>query len=454
MIKQDKTIAAIATGTGGGIGIVRLSGIDAVKITQSVFKGNKELAEMKGFTGTLGKVIDESGVIDEAVVFVYCCPRSYTGEDICEISCHGGQYGLERILSAVLANGATMAEPGEFTKRAFLNGKMTLTQAESVAQIISSQNKQALATAMEVKNGELFSIISGVIMKLTDCAAHISAWIDYPEEDVEEVMFGDIANTIISNRKILSDLVLNFDNGRMIRDGITTAIVGCPNVGKSTLMNCLSGYERSIVTQVAGTTRDVIQETIRLGDVMLNLSDTAGIRNTDDEVEQLGIERSVSRIESSQLVLAVFDGSRPLSDGDISLLQRLDDKLALAIINKADLGDSRISQEVYGYVDEVIEISAKNKTGLDQLSEKIEKMVRLNQVDSKAILLSNRRQLDCTLRGIKLMDEVLECLDFGQTLDAVSVLLEEIMNVLMELTGRNASRETIDQVFQQFCVGK
>ena len=451
---ENKTIAAIASGTGGGIGVIRISGAEALRIADSVFKGKKSPMTMAGYTGALGKVFDDQGELDEAVIFVYKAPYSYTGENVCEISCHGGRYVMDKVLSAIIQQGAVPAAAGEFTKRAFLNGKMSLTQAESVINIIASENRQSLGTALEIKDGALFHIINTAINQLVDCAAHISAWIDYPEEDVEEVLMSKLTDTTSEQQKILVNLVNHYDKGCMIRGGITTAIVGSPNVGKSTLMNILAGYERSIVTDIAGTTRDVIQEHIRIGDLTLNISDTAGIRQTDDIVEQIGVSRSVSRLEQCQLVLAVFDMSKPLEENDMSLLARLEGKYAIGVCNKSDLetkGDLTIIKQ---HVSEIVSISAKNGNGIEELEEKIASLVGINHIDSSSILLANQRQLGCVVAGVKAIEEAMSALSFGQTLDAVSISIEEAIDALLELTGKKASTEVIDQVFMQFCVGK
>ncbi len=451
---MSKSIAAIATACGGGLGVIRISGEDAFVIADKVFRGKKSPTKMKGFTGTFGHVYDESGKIDEAVVFTYRAPHSYTGENVCEISCHGGRFVLEKVLSAVIKAGAVPASAGEFTKRALLNGKMSLTQAESVIDIINSENRQSLSTALEVKEGALFRVITSVIGELVDIMAHISAWIDYPEEDVEAVLFADVESVVSTQQNILIDLVKNYDKGRMMREGITTAIVGSPNVGKSTLMNLLAGYERSIVTDIAGTTRDVIEEQIRLGDIILAVSDTAGIRETGDIIEQIGIDRSVSRLEQCQLILAVFDSSKALSDADISLLERLKGRYAIAIFNKADL-ESRVNADTASrYVADTVSISAKTGEGIEQLEHKIAELVGLSSLDSTSLLISNQRQLSCVVDAYKALEQAKESLSFGITLDAVSVNIEEAVDALLSLTGRKASADVIERVFERFCVGK
>ncbi|MEG0852600.1 MAG: tRNA uridine-5-carboxymethylaminomethyl(34) synthesis GTPase MnmE [Angelakisella sp.] len=451
---ENRTIAAIATGCGGGIGVVRLSGKDAISITDSIFSGKKSPLDMKGYTGALGRVHDSKGELDEAVLFVYRAPHSYTGEDTCELSCHGGSFILEKVLAAAIEAGAVPAGAGEFTKRAFLNGKMTLTQAESVAQLIAGESRQAVRAALEAHDGALFHAIDRINTTLMEAAAHISAWIDYPEEDVEQVLTCDLSHTLTVAQQELASLASDYDKGRLIREGISTAIVGSPNVGKSTLMNLLTGYERSIVTDIAGTTRDVIEDRVRLGEVLLNLSDTAGIRNTDDVVEKIGVERSVSRMEQCDLILAIFDGSRPLSESDISLLERLDGRLAIGLCNKSDLPRAADMEIIAAHTCAVLEISAREGQGVAELERTVAELVGTSKLDSGAAMLANGRQLGCVVSAVKALEEALGALSYGQTLDAVSISLEEAIDSLLELTGKKASAEIIDKVFENFCVGK
>ena len=454
MAMERQTIAAIATGAGGGIGVVRISGPEALRITDRIFKGKKSPLDMKGYTGCLGRVHDGEGDLDEAVLFVYRAPHSYTGEDVAELSCHGSAFLLEKVLAAAIGAGAVPAGRGEFTKRAFLNGKMTLPQAESVVDLVAGESRQAARAALQARDGALFHAIREINDLLMDAAAHISAWIDYPEEDVEEVLMSDLSHTLTEAGSRLAKLASGYDQGRMIRQGISTAIVGSANVGKSTLMNLLTGYEKSIVTDIPGTTRDVIEDTVRVGDLVLHLSDTAGIRNTSDVVERMGVERSVSRLETCDLILAVFDGSRPLTEGDRSLLERLDGRLAIGLCNKSDLPRQADLDEIRRHVCRVLEISAREGEGLEQLEQAISELVGLNQLDSSAGMLANQRQLSCVTRALRSLEEAKNALGYGQTLDAVSVELEEAIDALLELTGQKASEAVIDRVFEQFCVGK
>ena len=338
LAQEQDTIAAIATGKGGGIGMIRLSGRESLAVAGQVFRPqdpSRTPERLPGYTGAYGQFVDEAGApLDDGVIFVYHAPKSYTGEEMAELCCHGGGYVMERVLALCLGAGARLARPGEFTRRALQNGKLSLTQAEGVADIISAQSGQALCAARELRQGALHRAVMGVADRLTDTAAHIAAWIDYPEEDVEEVLVTEVEEVLWGCRRELDRLTGSYHAGRVLREGISAAIVGSPNVGKSTLMNLLAGEEKSIVTEIPGTTRDVIREQVRVGEVLLNLSDTAGLRQTDNRVEMLGVARSLELLDRSSLVLAVFDAGRELDAGDIDLLKRLDGRLAIGVLNK------------------------------------------------------------------------------------------------------------------------
>ena len=451
---NTSTIAAIATGTGGGVGIVRISGADAIGITDKIFKGMRKISNLKGYTGAFGHIYDDKGALDEAVVFVYKAPHSYTGEDVCEICCHGGLFILQRVTELLIKNGAVPAEAGEFSKRAFLNGKMTLAQAESITSLISGENRQAVGAAMNIKQGAVSREIDSITNELLNQTAHITAYIDYPEEGVEEVMYNEIASCVTKAKATLQKVADNYNKGRLIRDGINTAIVGSPNVGKSTLMNLLSGYERSIVTDIAGTTRDVVEERISFGDIILNLSDTAGIRTTDDTVEKIGVQRSLDRLSNCDIVMAVFDSTKELSKDDIELLEKLKDKLCIAICNKTDLESKIDKDKIKQYVPTLVEISAKDGTGIDTLEKETEKLVGIANLSENALILANQRQYNCVIGAINALSDAHARLEMGETLDIISMPLEEAIDALLELTGQKASTETIDRVFEQFCVGK
>jgi len=457
--REKDTIAAISTGSGGGIGMVRLSGAESVAIAGRVFfpqNPGRKVEDLAGYTGCYGQFRRrDGGVLDDGVLFVYRAPKSYTGEEMAELCCHGGSLVMERLLALCLESGARLADPGEFTKRAVLNGKLSLTQAEGVADIISARSVQALGAAQEARRGALYRAATAVADRLADAAAHISAWIDYPEEDVEEVLTHDLGTTLTRCQKELGRLATSYHTGRLVREGISAAIVGSTNVGKSTLMNLLAGEEKSIVTDIPGTTRDVVRDTVRVGEVLLDLSDTAGIRQTDNRVEMLGVARSLELLDRSALILAVFDSSRELDAGDRELLGKLDGRLAVGILNKADL-PGRLADRgmIARHTCGVVELSAKEGTGVEELGKVIAEVTGTAKLDPQAGMVANQRQLDCVLKAAKSLDEALRALDWGQTLDAVSVSIEEALDALLELTGQRASEEIIQRVFENFCVGK
>lgn len=450
------TIAAISTGRApGGIGIVRISGENAVEIGDKIFSSlnGKKLCEIPGYTALYGKAVD-GGDIDTAVALVFKAPKSYTGEDVVELSCHGGLYVTDRVLKAALKAGAVPAEAGEFTKRAFLNGKMDLTSAESVMNIISAQGERAEIIALGVLSGRLFSEIKKITDKLLYDMALLSAWVDYPYEEIEDISPSRLKEHIDESIKNLEKLINDFDKGQIIMEGVDTAIVGCPNVGKSTLMNLLSGTEKSIVTEIAGTTRDIVEDTVNLGGITLRLSDTAGVRETDDTVESIGVERAVKKLENASLVLAVFDASRPLSDEDHRLIELCKGKKAIGIINKTDLDKNHLNGEIERNFSQTVFISAKTGEGKDDLSAAVEKILGTTDFDTSAAAVINERQRDCCRKACDALKDALDAVNMGLTLDAVTVCLDSAVESLMVLTGEKATELVVNEIFAHFCVGK
>lgn len=454
---MEHTIAAISTPIGhGGIGIIRISGENALSIADSVFESvsGKKITEMKGYTASFGKILDNGEHIDQAVVLVFKAPHSYTGEDVVEISCHGGIYITKKILRTVLSRGAKPAEPGEFTKRAFLNGKMGLTEAESVMDIISAVGDQSARAALSVMEGNLRKRIDKVREILIDLAAHLSAWADYPEEEIPDVDEGALNEKLEIVKAELNSLINSYDAGKVIREGVDTVIVGRPNVGKSTLMNLLSGFDRSIVTDIPGTTRDIVEETVMLGDIPLRLSDTAGIRPTDDPVESIGVKRAKDRLSSAGLIFAVFDASMPLSDEDMELLDILKDAPSIAVVNKTDL-ESRIdSNLIKNKIKHTVFISAKTGIGAEELKREVGEIVGTSNLDPSQGILATERQFGAAQAALRSVEESLAAIKAGITLDAVTVLIEDSINSLLELTGEIVTEAVVDKVFSHFCVGK
>ena len=456
-MKQSSTIAAISTArAAAGISVIRISGDDAIAIGERVFrsKNKKKLTEMAGYTCALGTAFDADEAVDECIATVFRAPHSYTGEDVVELSCHGGVYVTARILRALYDAGAAAAEPGEFTKRAFLNGKLDLIEAESVMDIIAARSRSAARAALNVKEGALSRRIAGVKDLLVNKAAHLSAWADYPEEDIPEVESAELIRALNDAVDELDAIVGGFDNGRILKEGVDTAIIGKPNVGKSTLMNLLAGYDRSIVTAVAGTTRDVVEESVSLGDLVLNLSDTAGIRSTHDEVERIGVDKARARLSSSALILCVFDASSPLCDEDREIIAAVGDAPAIAILNKCDLPRQINADELKDRFAQVVSLSAKNAEGLAELIEAIRKSCAVGQFSANDALIYNERQRNLSLRARDSVNEALSALKAGITYDAVTVSIEEAIASLCELTGERVTDEVVDGIFHRFCVGK
>ena len=451
----ERTIAAIATALGeGGIAVIRISGETAIETADRCFKAvsGEKLTSLAGYRAAYGTVYDGDTALDDAVALVFRAPKSYTGEDVVEISVHGGRLMARQVLRTLLANGAHPAENGEFTKRAFLNGKLDLTRAESIMGLISAQNDAALRISRAAHDGRISREIDEIIDRLLETAASFAAYADYPDEELPELSperFSALLNTVSDS---INALLQSYDAGKILREGIDCAIVGKPNVGKSTLMNILSGTERSIVTDIAGTTRDIVEETVRVGDVVLRLADTAGIHATDDTVEQVGVDRAKKKIEDAGLILAVFDSSRELSEDDRALLESLQGKRAVIILNKTDL-DAKIERSVFGEFP-CVEISAKNGDGLEKLSQVIGEITATSSLDPDSAVLINERQRACAQRAKTAVDEALSALNSGCTLDAVGVCVDDALTALLELTGRRVTVEVTNEVFKRFCVGK
>ena len=454
---KSTTIAAISTAQGeSGIGVIRVSGDEAIEICDRVFKAvsGKKLSEMKGYSAAFGHIYKENEAIDECVATVFRNPKSYTGEDVVELSCHGGIYITRETLRAVLEQGASPAQAGEFTKRAFLNGKLDLTEAEAVIDIISAKSKNAARAALYAKDGALWKRTEAIKNKLVTTAAHLSAWVDYPEEDIEKVTEESLRRVFSESIEELDRLLKTYDAGQTVKEGIDTVIAGKPNTGKSTLMNLLAGHDRSIVTDIPGTTRDIIEETVLVGGIMLRLSDTAGIRDTGDAVEKIGVELAKSRLENCGLVLAVFDDSKPLDENDLSLLEKLDAENTIAIINKTDLESKLDSSPIENKLNDVIRISAKNGDGYTELEKAVARLAGTENFNPSEGILANERQRTAVINAKQSLQNALDALNMGLTFDAAEVDLENAIESVCELTGERVSEVVVGNVFHNFCVGK
>ena len=451
------TIAAIATPNApGGIAVIRISGERAFEVAEKIFvpAGDKKVADMRGYTCAYGEAFDGEERLDDCILTVFRAPHSFTGEDTAEISCHGGIYVTRRILRAALANGAVMAQAGEFTKRAFLNGKIDLTQAESVMDIISAKGERELKMAENIREGAAYKAVRKISDRLMNMLGSLAAWTDYPDEDIPEVEPETMRTELENIRAELESLIRNYDSGRILREGVSTVIVGRPNVGKSTLFNALSGCERSIVTDIAGTTRDAVEETVKLGDVTLRLMDTAGIRETSDKIEEMGVNIAQKAIESAELVIAVFDGSETMSDDDVNIINKINFNNSVAVVNKNDLSTVIDITELEKHFKHIVYLSAKENSGTDELCACIEDIFRLNEPFFNDVTVANERQKKCVDVCLENVEKAVEAIECGEMLDAVNVLIDYAEQSLLELIGEKITDAVVDEVFSRFCVGK
>ncbi len=450
------TIAAISTpNMAGGIAVIRISGERAIEISGKVFRPyGKRVEEMAGYTCAYGVAYDEGERIDDCILTVYRAPHSYTGEDTVEISCHGGIYVSKKILRAILNSGAEIAEGGEFTKRAYLNGKIDLTQAESVMDIIMARGEQELRMAERLREGAIYKRARAISDRLLKLLSSFSAWADYPDEDIPEVEPANVCSELEGISADLRELIEGYDNGRIMREGISTVIVGKPNVGKSTLFNCLSGCERSIVTEIAGTTRDIVEETVKLGEIVLRLSDTAGIHETEDIVEGKGVEIAERAIERAELVIVVFDGSCPPTADDIEIAERTRGKRTVAVINKTDAGTVSEFKEIEEKFIHRVYISAKEGEGAKELEREIEGIFGIDAENFSGVTAANERQKRCIDSALESIGSAIIAVRSGEMLDAVNVLIEEAEQYILELTGERVTDAVVNEVFSRFCVGK
>lgn len=450
---MEKTIVALSTPSAhSAIAVVRLSGKESVSIADKIFRPKyiNSIKELGGYHAAYGTVFSDNGPIDDAVALVFHEPKSYTGENMVEISCHGNPKIASAIVAACIGAGASAAGAGEFTKRAFINGKLDLSQAEAVAELIGSESELAAAAAHRRIDGGLSREIGEITDFLSFIGAQLAVWSDYPEEeDAPAITREQLISDFENNRARLKKLISGYNTGRLIQNGIQIAIAGSPNVGKSTLMNLLCGTDRSIVTDIAGTTRDIVEAQAMLDGIALRLLDTAGIRETGDVIEQIGVERAKQAVETSDLVLLVIDSSRMIEKTDVEIFQQVKKRPHLVVYNKNDLPRESFQHDIKPDV----EISAADGSGLEALCEKIKITLGIN-LTQDSCLIASQRQLDCVLRAEKALSEAIFQLKSGVTLDVASILLEEAVSPLAELLGKSASQAVIEQVFSKFCVGK
>jgi len=449
------TIAAISTPLGhGGISIIRISGSDSLKIISKVFKSKN--TDFKPNTIVYGKIYDENELLDDVLVSYFKAPFSFTGEDTIEINSHGGLLVAQRILDLVLKHGANLAEPGEFTKRAFLNGKMDLSQAEAVIDIINSKTKIENENSAKQLNGDLGDNIRSIKSKIIDVLVDLEANVDYPEYDIEEISRDKVLNTITSANQELIKLSNSYSEGKIIKDGINIAIVGKPNVGKSSLLNRLLNEERAIVTEIAGTTRDTIEESIVYKGIVLNLIDTAGIHETSDIVENIGVNKSKKALENADLVLLIIDNTDKLSKEDVDLLNSLDNKSKIIVINKIDKNEV-INNEIFKYTEksDVFAISAKENIGIDKLLDSIIDRFNNEQIiKSNEFIITNQRHKEAIDKTINSFNNIINSCKNGMPLDMISIDLQNGISYLSEILGENVSEDVINGIFAKFCLGK
>lgn len=455
---MSRTIAAVATPAGrGGIAVIRISGERAVKIADKVFRGSMRLTQADTHTIHYGFIVNKDGEkIDEVLASVMLAPRTFTAEDTVEISTHGGEMTVREVLDVIIKAGADMAEPGEFTKKAFLNGRIDLSQAEAVIDIINSNNELSRRNAMSQLGGALSKQISDVRHSLIELAAGMQVIIDYPDEDLEDVTIDDIYNTVTECGNKVKKLLDTADSGRIIRDGIKTAIAGKPNVGKSSLLNFLIREDRAIVTDVAGTTRDVIEEYVNLNGVPVVLTDTAGIRETEDLVEKIGVEKSRRSIEESDLVIVVLDGSSILTDEDREVLASTINKHRIILINKTDLGPAKYTEAIKAKAvgSPVIEVSALTGYGIEELTKEIKNMYNLSNINAGSSVITNLRHKSALVKACEALKRAELSIKAGMPSDIVSIDISEAIRVLGEITGETVSEDIVQEIFHSFCVGK
>lgn len=454
----SNTIAAICTPLGtGGVSIIRISGSDAIEIADKLFEPSygKKLADAPTHTLHHGRIISQEGdVLDEVLVSVMRAPRTYTGEDVAEINCHGGIFSTKRILEEVLKNGAVLADRGEFTKRAFLNGRTDLCRAEAVIELINSKTALEQTISVNKLGGALSARINALRESLLGLIAHVQVLIDYPDEELEDLSDEEFLQKLKAIGADTDALLASSEAGAVIRDGINTAIVGKPNVGKSSLLNLLSGRERAIVTDIEGTTRDVIEERVALGGVILNLADTAGIRETGDVIEAMGVRRSMECISSSELIIYMADAQSGLDERDMEIISALSGKKTIALINKSEICSIKDEYILKDRFDYLIKFSVKTREGLSELEDAVKELFELGELDANSDIITNARHRDALYKASCAVHSAVSAVEAGISVDTVFIDIENAISALGEIVGLTVSEEVVDRIFHSFCVGK
>ena len=454
------TIAAIGTAlSNSGISIIRISGKDSLNIIRKIFVSNSKIMPNNII---YGKIVENGKVVDTVLVSYFKNPKSYTGEDVCEINCHGGVQITREILQLVLANGARLAEPGEFSKRAFLNGKMDLTKAEAVINLINSKNTTQARIAANNLEGDLYKKIKEVREELIELMAHIEVSVDYPEYDYDEVENDNVISLL--NKKIveIDNILSTYEQGKYIKDGVNVVILGKPNVGKSSLLNTLSRSEKAIVTEIPGTTRDVIEERINIGNIILNLSDTAGIRKTDDFVEKIGVKKSIEKIDEADLVIYLLNVESDIDDEDKEILSKIQNKgiKLITVINKIDKEqkskfDGILNELKQFGVNEVIKMSVLKNKGIDELKNKIEEIFNTNDLDfENELIITNERHRDLLNKSKEYLNIAKKEIEDNEPIDIVSIVIKNATKSLGEIIGADVNQDIVNKIFEKFCLGK
>ena len=455
-----ETIAAISTATGnGGIGIVRMSGSKCFEILAKIFKckENMDLENIKGYTMKYGHIVNEKGeIIDEVLVSFFKAPKSYTTENMCEINSHGGNIVEKMILEQCLKNGADLAEPGEFTKRAFLNGRIDLSQAESVIDLINSKTEKEAKASINQLSGILSNKIKDIKTDLLEIVSDIEATIDYPEYDIEEVTNNKAINSLNDIKDKLKKLENSFYTGRILKEGIKTIIIGKPNAGKSSLLNLILNEERAIVSEFAGTTRDTIEEFITIRGIPLKIVDTAGIRKTEDKIEEIGVNKAIKLTNDSDLIIAIFDCSKEIETEDLEIIKLIENKNSIILLNKIDLKNNLINSEYFNEINKpVVKISAKTGEGLEELYNKIVELFNINEMEiDSGELITNIRHKNQIQKAIENIENAVLSIDSNMPIDIVAINIKECLSNLNDITGDNVTDDILNTIFSKFCLGK